>query len=169
MPEKLPTSLRLITASNNQITQLPEAIFDLFSDSEIVLKNNPLTEKTYYFPYGSIVPNILMSPSCLTKLKYSSYEPLSEIVKHWLTPEQQQFLEKKWLEIEKDPRSEGFTKYLNQLINIPKSVQKPRPNPQLYDVRDLSDFSKQQMTKLLFKIVDSNSLRQVIFLKHNPN
>ncbi|EIS20680.1 hypothetical protein YPPY54_3556, partial [Yersinia pestis PY-54] len=26
MPDILPTSLRLITASNNQITQLPEAI-----------------------------------------------------------------------------------------------------------------------------------------------
>lgn len=168
LPDILPTSLRLITASNNQITQLPEAIFNLFNDSEIVLNNNPLTEKTYYFPYGSNVPNILMSPSCLTKFKYSSYEPLSEIVKHWLTPEQQQLLEKKWLEIEKDPSSEGLTKYLNQLINIPKSIQKPRPNPQLY-VRDLSDFSKQQMTKLLFNIVDSNSLRQAIFLKNNPN
>ncbi len=170
LPEKLPTSLRLITASNNQITQLPEAIFDLFSDSKIVLKNNPLTEKTYYFPYGSIVPNILMSPSCLTKLKYSSYEPLSEIVKHWLTPEQQQFLEKKWLEIEKDPESEGFTKYLNQLINIPKLVHKPRPNPQLH-VRDISDFSKQKMKKTLLDIVNSCSLRQAIFLKYNtkPN
>lgn len=168
LPEKLPTSLRLITASNNQITQLPEAIFDLFSDSKIVLKNNPLTEKTYYFAYGSIVPNISASPSCLTKFEYSSYEPLSEIVKHWLTPEQQQFLEKKWLEIEKDPRSKGFTKYLNQLINIPKSVQKPRPNPQLY-IRDLDDYIKQEMKKTLFNIVDSNSLRQAIFLKHNPN
>ncbi|PSH15702.1 hypothetical protein B7R74_17545 [Yersinia pseudotuberculosis] len=168
LPEKLPTSLRLITASNNQITQLPEAIFDLFSDSKIVLKNNPLTEKTYYFAYGSIVPNISVSPSCLTKFEYSSYEPLSEIVKHWLTPEQQQFLEKKWLEIEKDPRSKGFTKYLNQLINIPKSVQKPRPNPQLY-IRDLDDYIKQEMKKTLFNIVDSNSLRQAIFLKHNPN
>ncbi|BCU89789.1 MULTISPECIES: leucine-rich repeat domain-containing protein [Yersinia pseudotuberculosis complex] len=162
LPEKLPTSLRLITASNNQITQLPEAIFDLFSDSKIVLKNNPLTKKTYYFAYGSIVPNISVSPSCLTKIEYLPYEPLSEIVKHWLTPEQQQFLEKKWLEIEQEPGAKEFSKFLNQLANIKKSSIRPKPNLFL---RELSP-KIGGMDSWLYDLVNSYPLRQKAFLDY---
>ncbi|CNC40027.1 leucine-rich repeat domain-containing protein [Yersinia pseudotuberculosis] len=162
LPDTLPTSLRLITASNNQITQLPEAIFNLFNDSKIVLKNNPLTEKTYYLPYGSIVPNISVSPSCLTKIEYLSPKPLSEIVRVWLTPGQQKSLENKWLEIEQEPGAEGFSKFLNQLANIKKSSI--RPNPNLF-LRELSP-KIGGMDSWLYNLVNSYHLRQKAFLDY---
>ncbi|SUB29845.1 leucine rich repeat domain-containing protein [Yersinia pseudotuberculosis] len=162
LPEKLPKSLRLITASNNQITQLPEAIFDLFGDSKIVLKNNPLTEKTYYFAYGYYVPNISVSPSCLTKIEYLPPKPLSEIVKVWLTPEQQKSLESKWLEIEQEPGAKEFSKFLNQLVNVKKSSVRPSPNQFLRECR----LKLGGMDSWLYDLVNSYPLRQNAFLNY---